>query len=137
MISGLTTGALVFSAAGIGIVVGAGFVTEAAVGVFFIMMSVFGIPVLTKWIGPKSLREKELRVKITLEMKRNVTELLKELKTLDIKVKRIRMKELTEPKAQQAEIRVIIDENRYATDVYYTIQALEGVIRIEVDEIEN
>src|SRR3954451_7202207 len=59
-ISGLTTAAMIWGAAGIGIAVGAGFYIEALVGVILLMISVEFVPFLMKIIGPKQLREKEV-----------------------------------------------------------------------------
>ncbi len=63
-ISGLTTAAIIWGAAGIGIAVGAGFYFEAIAGVVFIMISVELIPSIMTWIGPKQLREKEMKLDI-------------------------------------------------------------------------
>jgi len=57
-ISGLTTAALIWGAAGIGIAVGAGFYIEASAGVALLIISVEVIPFFIKLIGPRQLRER-------------------------------------------------------------------------------
>src|SRR3954462_5910347 len=63
-ISGLTTAALIWGAAGVGIAVGAGFYLEAFAGVALLIISVELIPYLMKIIGPKQLREKEINLQL-------------------------------------------------------------------------
>src|SRR3954464_2452091 len=68
-ISGLTTAAMIWGAAGIGIAVGAGFYLEAFFGVALLIISVEFIPFLMKLIGPKQLRKKELLVNLNIKDK--------------------------------------------------------------------
>src|SRR3954469_10237519 len=56
-ISGLTTAAMIWGAAGIGIAVGAGFYLEAFAGVVLLIISVEIIPLLVGLIGPKQLSQ--------------------------------------------------------------------------------
>ena len=60
-ISGLTTAALIWGAAGIGIAVGAGYYVEAIIGVALLIISVEIIPFFFGLIGPKQLRQRKLR----------------------------------------------------------------------------
>ena len=63
-ISGLTTAAMIWGAAGIGIAVGAGFYLESFVCVALLIFSVEFIPFIMKLIGPKQLREKEILLQL-------------------------------------------------------------------------
>ena len=68
-ISGLTTAAMIWGAAGIGIAVGAGFFIEAFVGVTLLIISVELVPYVMKFIGPKQLREKEICLQLFIRDK--------------------------------------------------------------------
>ncbi|MBX6353774.1 MAG: MgtC/SapB family protein, partial [Thermoflavifilum sp.] len=66
VISGLTTAAMVWASAGLGIAVGAGFYADAVVGLFIIIVCVEGVPRLLKRMGPQVLREKELEITLVV-----------------------------------------------------------------------
>ncbi|MGD6857807.1 MgtC/SapB family protein [Bacillus infantis] len=133
-ISGLTTAALVLASAGIGITIGAGFYIEALLGVIFIIIGVKIIPALFERIGPKKLKEKEIRVKLYIEKSTDLTTLMKEIKSKKLGIKRVRVKE----EADDILINCVITTTRsmYTTDVYYTMKSLIGVIAAEVESGE-
>ncbi|AGX05968.1 MULTISPECIES: MgtC/SapB family protein [Bacillaceae] len=133
-ISGLTTAALVLASAGIGITIGAGFYIEALLGVIFIIIGVKIIPALFERIGPKKLKEKEIRVKLYIEKCTDLTTLMKEIKSKKLGIKRVRVKE----EADDILINCVITTTRsmYTTDVYYTMKSLIGVIAAEVESGE-
>ncbi|BBP87648.1 hypothetical protein BsIDN1_12660 [Bacillus safensis] len=58
VISGLTTSAMIWGAAGLGVATGAGFYKEAFLSLFFILISVEFLPWLFQRIGPIRLQEK-------------------------------------------------------------------------------
>ncbi|MDT0162420.1 MULTISPECIES: MgtC/SapB family protein [Bacillus] len=133
-ISGLTTAALVLASAGIGITIGAGFYIEALLGVIFIIIGVKMIPALFERVGPKKLKEKEIRVKLYIEKCTDLTTLMKEIKSKKLGIKRVRVKE----EADDILINCVITTTRsmYTTDVYYTMKSLIGVIAAEVESGE-
>jgi putative Mg2+ transporter-C (MgtC) family protein len=133
-ISGLTTAALVLASAGIGITIGAGFYIEALLGVIFIIIGVKMIPALFDRVGPKKLKEKEIRVKLYIEKCTDLTTLMKEIKSKKLGIKRVRVKE----EADDILINCVITTTRsmYTTDVYYTMKSLIGVIAAEVESGE-
>ncbi|MCA1041376.1 MgtC/SapB family protein [Bacillus infantis] len=133
-ISGLTTAALVLASAGIGITIGAGFYIEALLGVIFIIIGVKMIPALFERVGPKKLKEKEIRVKLYIEKSTDLTTLMKEIKSKKLGIKRVRVKE----EADDILINCVITTTRsmYTTDVYYTMKSLIGVIAAEVESGE-
>lgn len=85
-ISGLTTAALIWGAAGVGITVGANFYFEAIVGVAFLILSVEVIPVLMKYFGPSILQRKEINIKLFICDNKNIDSILCELKTLQLTI---------------------------------------------------
>ncbi|NBI29755.1 MgtC/SapB family protein [Chengkuizengella marina] len=132
VISGLTTAAMLWGASGLGIAVGAGFYIESFIGVAFILFGVEIVPRLIKWIGPKTLRLKEKKLKIFLDSNENMTEIIKEIKSKKINIKNVIVKDLKEGKYLM-DLRIMVDEKRYTTDVYYVIHSIKGVVNVEIE----
>lgn len=133
-ISGLTTASLVLAAAGIGITIGAGFYIEALSGVVFLIIGVKVIPLLFDWIGPKKLKEKEIKVKLYIEKSTHLTDMIKEIKSKQLGVKRLKVKE----ESDDIEINCIVTTHKgiYTTDIYYDLKSIVGVIQVEVESVE-
>lgn len=132
VISGLTTAAIIWAAAGIGIAVGAGFYTEAIVGVILVLIAVQVIPWLMEWILPRKMQQKQIRIKIHLRHDGDLTKLLKELKALKVTVQKVRVKD-TENESKNMNLEAMIDKKRYITDVYEDVKKLDGVVSAEVE----
>ena len=75
-ISGLTTAAIIWGAAGIGIAVGAGFFVEAIAVVCLIIISVDLVPLIMNYIGPKQLRHKVLLIQLKVEEHEKITNIV-------------------------------------------------------------
>ncbi|MFT8323643.1 MAG: MgtC/SapB family protein [Bacillus sp. (in: firmicutes)] len=133
-ISGLTTAALIWGAGGIGIVVGAGYYMEAIIGVLLLIVSVKFIPFLMSLIGPRQLREKEIRVKLKAHEKQNVSSIIKSIAKLELEIKHVRIKDL-ETGDHSILLKLIVDHKREITDVYQQISELHGVEQIEIDSL--
>lgn len=133
-ISGLTTASLVLASAGIGITIGAGFYIEALSGVVFLIIGVKIIPFLFDKIGPKKLREKEIKVKLLIEKSTHLTDLLKEMKNKKLGIRRVRVKE----ESSDIVISCIITTYKgiYTTDIYYIMKSLHGVLQVEVESVD-
>lgn len=134
-ISGLTTAALIWGAAGIGIAVGAGFYIEAMAGVALLIISVEVIPLLMALFGPKQLREKEITLQLKVTEKENIAEILSAIKELKISIKRIRIKDLDERK-HLVQLIVTVDKKKSITDVYYSVSELSGVRSVEIESLQ-
>ncbi|CAG9620897.1 MgtC/SapB family protein [Sutcliffiella rhizosphaerae] len=133
-ISGLTTAALVLASAALGITIGAGFFIEGAVGVVFIILGVKVIPFLFDWVGPKKLKEKEIKVKIFIEKDVDLTSIMKEIHHKNLSIKRVKVKE----EKDDIVLNCIVTTKKsvYTTDVYYDIKTLTGVIQAEVENLD-
>ncbi len=93
-ISGLTTAAMIWGAAGIGIAVGAGFYMDATLAVIII---VFGIEVLSPFlmkIGPKRIRMREVSLKVQIYNDEKTEAFLQFLKENNIIIENIRIKDV-------------------------------------------
>lgn len=134
MISGLTTAAIMWSSIGFGIAIGAGFYQYAIFALVLIMIGLEFVPLLMKWLGPKQLRLRKIRIKLFLSEDADLTKLLKEMKAAELKLGHVRIKDL-ENKTHQMELSALIDDKRYITDVYEKIKAIENVTSIEIDGV--
>ncbi|MGM0876610.1 MAG: MgtC/SapB family protein [Bacillota bacterium] len=135
MISGLTTAAMVWGAGGIGIACGAGFWFEAIVATLLLIFSVEIIPFIFKFIGPKSLRERELKVKIIVDAEEKMTDILKELKLNKMKARKVRVKDIKQGELQQLELILLVNEKLYVTEVYYALKQIDHVINVEMESL--
>ncbi|ARW05741.1 Protein SapB [Bacillus atrophaeus] len=135
VISGLTTSAMIWGAAGLGLATGAGFYKEAFVSLLFILISVEVLPWLIRKIGPDRLQEKDIRIRMSLSDKNKMTEILKEMKRKNIKTHSVRIDDLHEKEFPIMEVKVRVHKNRYTTDVYYDIKDIEGVVGVKCDTL--
>lgn len=135
VISGLTTSAMIWGAAGLGLATGAGFYKEAFVSLLFILISVEVLPWLIRKIGPDRLQEKDIRIRMSLSDKNKMTEILKEMKRRNIKTYSVRIDDLHEKEFPIMEVKVRVHKNRYTTDVYYDIKDIEGVVGVKCDTL--
>ncbi len=133
-ISGLTTAAMIWGAAGIGIAVGAGFYMEAIAGVALLIFSVEFMPFLMSVVGPRQLREKEIMLEFRVKGKDSIAEILTRIKTEKISLKNVRIKDLADGD-QQIQLLVTVDIRRKTTDVYESISLIEGIERIEIESL--
>jgi putative Mg2+ transporter-C (MgtC) family protein len=131
-ISGLTTAAIIWGAAGIGIAVGAGFYWESAFGVALLIVSVELIPVLMSILGPKQLREKEILLQITVADTKNIAEVIDKIKSQNIDIKTMRIKDL-ENHHHLIKLKAAVDQKRAAADVYYAIRTIDSIINIDIE----
>ncbi|WP_064093169.1 MgtC/SapB family protein [Rossellomorea aquimaris] len=133
-ISGLTTAAMIWGAAGIGIAVGAGFYMEATAGVILLIVSVEVVPVVITYLGPKRLREKELFLRATIKDKHEIKFIIDKIKEEEIAIESIRIKDLKN-QHHLLELKIIVDFRRKTTDIYYTISEIKGIKDVEIESL--
>lgn len=133
-ISGLTTAAIIWGAAGIGIAVGAGFFFEAIVGVILLIISVEFVPGIISLIGPSVLRQKEILLKLVIEDKTAIAKVLEEIAEEDISVKHLRIEDLDE-NTHALTLRILVNQRRRTSDVYYTISNIKEVSKVVIENI--
>ncbi|MFD0047916.1 MgtC/SapB family protein [Actinomycetes bacterium NPDC127524] len=131
VISGITTAAIVWVAGGIGISIGAGFYEEAIVALIFILIAVEVIPPVLKKIGPSRLKEKQVWVKLTVHKDANLTDVLKEVKSHNLRVRKVKVKEENDHVALSC--MVVSGKDVYTTDIYYHMKSLKGVEQAEIE----
>src|SRR4051794_6632974 len=133
-ISGLTTAAMIWGAAGIGIAVGAGFYLEAFAGVALLIISVELIPYLMKIIGPKQLREKEINLQLFIRDQVQIEPTISFLLEKKYIIRRLRIKDLDNGD-HLVHILLAVDYREKTTDVYAVVSELDGVQKVEIESI--
>jgi putative Mg2+ transporter-C (MgtC) family protein len=133
-ISGLTTAAMIWGAAGIGIAVGAGFFIEAFVGVTLLIISVELVPYVMKFIGPKQLREKEISLQLFIREKVQIEYAISFIMEKKYIIRRIRIKDLDNGD-HLVQILVAVDYREKTTEVYDSVSNLEGVHKVEIESM--
>ena len=131
-ISGLTTAAIIWGAAGIGVAVGAGFFVEAIAGVILLIISVEIIPSLVTWLGPRKLRQKEILLQLVIKDKEDIATVLNKISEEKIYIKNLRIKDL-EDDLHYLTLKVIVDHKRKTSEVYYTVSSLKEIARVEIE----
>nr|WP_239454187.1 MgtC/SapB family protein [Bacillus suaedaesalsae] len=133
VISGLTTAAMIWAAAGVGITVGAGFYSEAILATVLLLVAVEMLSPLLKRIGPKALRQKELRLKIEVSKEHSLKETFLQIRSLDIKIERIRIKDQKDNNYRQADLQIAVHQERYTSDVYEDVKTIKEIDSVEVE----
>ena len=133
-ISGLTTAAMIWGAAGIGIAVGAGFFLEASVGVTLLIISVELVPFIMKLFGPKQLREKEINLQLFIRDKTQIETTISFLIEKKYIIRRLRIKDLDNGD-HLVQILLAVDYREKTTDVYAVVSELDGVQKVEIESI--
>ncbi|MEH7112205.1 MgtC/SapB family protein [Neobacillus niacini] len=133
-ISGLTTAAMIWGAAGIGIAVGAGFFIEAFVGVALLIISVELVPYVMKFIGPKQLREKEISLQLFIRDKIQIEKAISFIMEKKYIIRRIRIKDLDNGD-HLVQILVAVDYREKTTEVYDSVSKLDGVHKVEIESM--
>jgi putative Mg2+ transporter-C (MgtC) family protein len=131
-ILGLTTAAIIWGAAGIGIAVGAGFYIEAIAGVVLLILSIEIIPMITRIFGPRSLKEKELLVQLTVKEEGNIEALINLIEKNEINLKQIHIKGLNEYE-HQVQMKITVHKKRLTTNVYSLFNGIDYVKGVEIE----
>ncbi|MBK3496208.1 MgtC/SapB family protein [Viridibacillus sp. YIM B01967] len=133
-ISGLTTAAMIWGAAGIGIAVGAGFYGQAIIAVIIVMIGIEILAPIFMRFGPKRLRMREVSLKILVKDVKYINDILVYLQKNDMDVDNMRIKD----------IRLANNELKHELDLRFsslpkkdTISLYKGVRELHyIDEIE-
>jgi putative Mg2+ transporter-C (MgtC) family protein len=133
-ISGLTTAAMIWGAAGIGIAVGVGFYLEAFAGAALILISVEFIPFLIKMVGPKQLRQKEILLQLNIRDRVKIAEVTTFLVERKYSIRRVRIKDLDNGD-HLVKIMIAVDYRNKITDIYNEISFINGVQKVEIESI--
>lgn len=92
VISGLTTAAIVWTAAGFGIAIGAGYYFEVVLGIVLVHISVNFLPSIMRKIGPSSLKEKKIYLAVNADSTAQIDTVVKEIENLMLRIENVRIK---------------------------------------------
>lgn len=136
-ISGLTTAAMIWGSAGIGIAVGAGFYLLATTAVIIVLIGVEIIAPLFFKIGPKRIHTKNIGLLINLKDANDIQNILKYLNSNNMEVNKIRIKDvrLSNNEIQhQVNLKFSILSNNLDTiSLYNDIKKLPYTEEIEIE----
>ncbi|MBB4823262.1 putative Mg2+ transporter-C (MgtC) family protein [Sporosarcina luteola] len=130
-ISGLTTAAMIWGAAGIGIAVGAGFYVEAIFGVLLLLISVELIPLLVTRIEPKHLKRRDLTLRITVNQQQSIETVMEELKRQRFSISQSRIKDLPDEQ-HLLEIKTRVNVRHSLPQIYFMIKKIDYVQNVEI-----
>lgn len=135
-ITGLTTAAMIWGAASIGIAVGAGFYIEAAFTVLSVMFVIEVIaPALGKF-GPKRLRTKEAAFIFVLSDKSKIDDLITYLKSEGMMIENLRIRQITASSKQlhhELNFRLSALPKKTTTKLYIELSALSYIESVEIE----
>ena len=135
-ITGLTTAAMIWGAASIGIAVGAGFYIEAAFAVLSVMFVIEVIaPALGKF-GPKRLRTKDASIMFLLSDKTKIEELIAYLKSEGMVIENLRIRQLLEADnsiKHELDFRLTTLPRKETSQLYVELSALPYIETVEIE----
>ncbi|WP_245617999.1 MgtC/SapB family protein [Domibacillus tundrae] len=132
-ISGLTTAAMIWGAAGIGIVVGAGFYAAALAGVIMILLALEILPLILRFAGPSRLREKMLYIKLRTASHHHVQDIIRAVEQENISVKRIHILYDEKNHTHLLELTAGVYFKRRTTEVYYILSEIPNIQFVDVE----
>jgi putative Mg2+ transporter-C (MgtC) family protein len=133
-ISGLTTAAIVWTASGIGIAVGAGYYYESLISMFLIFVGVKLLPYIMKRIGPKAYHEQGVKISLQLESDVFIQKVIDEIRNLKIKIGDVSI--LGSKEGHRLSLNCTVPLEKDCVFYYYKkILNLSGVIQVKIEEL--
>jgi len=134
-ITGLTTAAMIWGAAGIGIAVGAGFYIPAIVAVLIVL---FGVEVITPLffkVGPSHLRRHDVALTVVIDDANRIETLLEHLKTHDFEIENLHIKDMYIDGAVKHQVALQVSSlpDKDTFTMYRTVQQLDCVVTVEIE----
>lgn len=130
-VSGLTTAAIVWGAAGLGIATGAGFYIEAIVGVILLLTSVKIIPLVIDKMGVKQLHLTEQYLRVIVKDRAHIDYVVSQVGKCADEVKNIRIKDLRNQEYLLVLLLMVSDETT-TTQLYQDIAQISYIENIEI-----
>lgn len=134
VIAGLTTAAMVWAAAAMGILIGFGYFGEALLIDIVIVVAINFVPAIVRFFGPKTLRMEKIRM--TVKYKGDSKELIQYLKSEGIILGKVRIKDSDKESNQHSlTVMAMVHEDRYVTDIYELIRKYPSVVTLDIEGI--
>lgn len=135
-ITGLTTAAMIWGAAGIGIAVGAGFYIEAAFAVLSVMFVIEVLSPLLGKFGPKRLRTKDAAFTFIVTDMSKIDDLIEYLTLEGMSVENLRIRKIIEteqPTKHELDFRLTALPKKETSQLYVELSALPYVESVELE----
>ncbi|GKV56899.1 methyltransferase [Sporosarcina sp. NCCP-2222] len=135
-ITGLTTAAMIWGAASIGIAVGAGFYIEAAFAVVCVLFVIEIVaPALDKY-GPKRIRSKEAAFIVIVSDKSKINDLIKFLNNENMMIENLRIKKIMNDEKKEAhelDFRLAALTKKETAELYLELTELTYIESVELE----
>ncbi|MBE1556394.1 MgtC/SapB family protein [Sporosarcina limicola] len=135
-ISGLTTAAMIWGAASIGIAVGAGFYIEAAFAVLSVMVVIEVLAPLLGKFGPKRLRTKDVSLIFIIVEMSKIEALIFYLKSEGMSIENLRICKIVEPNQSlkhKLDIRLTLLPKKQTSQLYIELSELPYIESVEIE----
>jgi putative Mg2+ transporter-C (MgtC) family protein len=134
-ITGLTTAAMIWGAAGIGIAVGAGFYIPAIIAVLIVLFGVEVIAPIFFRLGPSHLRRHDVSLTVVISEAAHIEELLQHLKDHDFEVENLHIKDIyvEDVIKHQIALQLLSLPDKDTFTMYRTVQQLHYVETVEIE----
>ena len=130
-ISGLTTAAIIWASAGIGIAAGAGFVFDAVIATLMILVSIRLSPLVQRWVRRKSQRRRT-KLNILVNSAESIAKITDLLVKNQYRIEHMQVKDQSSGEVR-LQIRCFSIDATMLKDVYSLIKNEDGVVNVEVD----
>lgn len=130
-VSGLTTAAIVWGAAGIGIATGAGFYIEAIAGVALLLVSLGIIPRLINRTGVEEFHLKQVYTRMTIKDKECIDQVIQQIKKKYCEIDNIRIKDIADNK-HLIVLLIMVDEEETPSNIYQSISSINHIESVEI-----
>jgi len=133
-ISGLTTAAIVWGSAGIGVAVGAGFYIEATIGVLLLLISVKLVPDFIFRFQFKKLHFAENHVYLTIKNREQITQVIEEMEEEFHKITKMNIKD-EDDHTHVIELFILVHIDEKPTTTYARLQSIPGIDLINLQRV--
>ena len=130
-ISGLTTAAIIWASAGIGIAAGAGFMFDAVIATLMILVSIRLSPLVQRWVRRKSQRRRT-KLNILVNSAESIAKITDLLVKNQYRIEHMQVKDQSSGEVR-LQIRCFSIDATMLKDVYSLIKNEDGVVNVEVD----
>ncbi|MBO1001763.1 MgtC/SapB family protein [Pseudogracilibacillus auburnensis] len=132
VISGLTTAAIVWTASGIGIGIGAGYYKEASLGVIIIIISVRFLPYIVHKVGPSTLNQQNVSVNLFVDYTVDIEKMMVGIREILGDIKHIKIS--GEVEGHKIELACKMKEdNETILKYYHKVNSISGVVYAEIE----
>lgn len=134
IIYGLTTAAIVWTASGFGIAIGLGFYLEVALGTVLIHLTVSFLPYIMRKIGPTSLKEQEILLRVYIDADFLIDEVVGKIESSVLSIENVKIKSYEY--GHCIDMLCFIDDNKGNIFFQYDkITKIAGINQIEITKI--